>query len=152
MANQDVENQARAPLTRPAAPADPSANLVGCHARAASAADTDWSQIAENYGILLRDTPSPMVALNHVVAIAMRDGPDAGLALLEPLEAAGALAGHHLLAATRADLQRRAGRTEQAVAAYDTALTCVRTEPERRYLRRRIAELGGAGTRGGAVE
>ena len=121
------------------------AEIAACHARASSIAETDWPRIVRSYEILLQDTPSPVIALNHAVAVAMRDGPDAGLALIEPLEAAGLLAEHHLLPATRADLQRRAGRTEQAAAAYSDALALARTGPERRYLQRRVDELRGTG-------
>jgi len=86
-------------------------------------------------------TPSPVVELNRAVAIAMADGPGAGLARLEPLAAAGVLTGYYLLPAARADLLRRAGRFGEAAVAYDEALELVRTAPERRFLERRRAEV-----------
>ena len=86
------------------------AAIAAQHALAARAADTDWLQIAALYAELLRLRPSPTYGLNRAVAVAMAYGPDAGLALLDRLEATGALAGYHLLPATRADLERRAGR------------------------------------------
>ena len=88
--------------------------------------------------------PSPVVELNRAVAIAMADGPALGLALLDRLAEAGALAGYHLLPATRADLLRRLGRDAEAVAAYREALDLAPTDAERRFLRRRIESLGGS--------
>lgn len=120
------------------------AQIAACHAVAPSVARTDWPQITRHYEELLRDHPSPILALNHAVAVAMRDGPDAGLALLEPIESSGDLAEHHLLPATRADLQRRAGRTPQALIAYDHALALVRTDPERRFLQCRRDDVASA--------
>jgi RNA polymerase sigma-70 factor (ECF subfamily) len=102
---------------------------------------TDWPQIAALYGELTRMTPSPVVELNRAVAVAMADGPAVGLALLEPLAASGALAGYYLLPAARADLLRRDGRRAEAAAAYEEALRLVGTEPERRFLTRRLAEV-----------
>jgi RNA polymerase sigma-70 factor, ECF subfamily len=120
------------------------AAIAACHATAAEAADTDWAQIAALYGQLVRLVPSAVVRLNRAVAVAMRDGPAAGLALVEQLERARELAGYHLLPATRADLLRRLGRTGEAVAAYREALELAPTEPERRYLARRLTETTGA--------
>ena len=113
------------------------AAIAACHATAPSVAATDWVQIALLYGELGRLAPSPVVELNRAVAVAMADGPDVALPLVDRLAASGALAGYHLLPATRADLLRRAGRTAEAVAAYDEALALVATDAERRHLRRR---------------
>ncbi|MFI6509079.1 tetratricopeptide repeat protein [Streptosporangium sp. NPDC050855] len=109
---------------------------------AADPADTDWTQIAALYGRLAHLTPSPVVELNRAVAVAMADGPAAGLRLVEALAASGALARYHLLAATRADLLRRLGRTAEARGAYREALELAPTGTERRYLTRRLAEIG----------
>jgi len=120
------------------------AAIAACHATAAEAADTDWAQIAALYGQLARLVPSAVVRLNRAVAVGMRDGPAAGLALVEQLERARELAGYHLLPATRADLLRRLGRRDEAAAAYREALELAPTEPERRYLARRLTETTGA--------
>ena len=117
------------------------AAIAACHATAADVADTDWAQIALLYGQLAKFTPSPVVELNRAVAVASADGPAAGLALVDDLAASGALAGYHLLPATRADLLRRLDRTAEAVAAYRDALALAATDVEQRYLRRRLAEL-----------
>jgi RNA polymerase sigma-70 factor (ECF subfamily) len=117
------------------------AAIAACHATAADAAGTDWPQIAALYGRLVRLVPSPVVELNRAVAVGMADGPMAGLALMDALAASGALEGYHLLPATRADLLRRLGRTTEAAAAYREALDLTTTDAERRYLRRRLAEV-----------
>ncbi|MGW5262506.1 RNA polymerase sigma factor [Microbispora sp. NPDC004025] len=119
------------------------AAIAACHATALDPDDTDWPQIAGLYGELVRLTPSPVVELNRAVAVAMADGPLAGLRLVDELRAGGRLAGHHLLAATRADLLRRLGRTDDAARAYGEALALAPTDAERRYLARRLAETGG---------
>jgi RNA polymerase sigma-70 factor (ECF subfamily) len=119
------------------------AAIAAQHALAARAADTDWLQIAALYAELLRLRPSPTYELNRAVAVAMAYGPDAGLALLDRLEATGALAGYHLVAATRADLERRAGRPTLAATAYRRALELATNQVERRYLRRRLDEVTG---------
>jgi RNA polymerase sigma-70 factor (ECF subfamily) len=119
------------------------AAIAACHATAASAADTDWVQIAQLYERLARYTPSPVVELNRAVAVAMADGPAVGLPLVEALAASGALAGYYLLPATRADLLRRLDRRAAATAAYREALDLTTTEAERRYLARRLEEVGG---------
>jgi len=116
------------------------AAIAACHATATEAAATDWAEIAALYGRLVRLLPSPVVELNRAVAVAMADGPSAGLALVEALEASGTLAGYHLLPATRADLLRRMGRTGEAAGAYREALGLAATDAERRYLTRRLAE------------
>ena len=109
------------------------------HAEAPRAADTDWREIIGDYDALSRLDPSPVIALNRAVAVAMRDGPGAGLALVDGLM--GELEGYHLVHAVRADLCRRLGRKEEAIADYEKALALSRQEPERRFLGRRIAEL-----------
>jgi RNA polymerase sigma-70 factor, ECF subfamily len=117
------------------------AAIAAVHAQAPNAAATDWAQIARLYGGLVRVEPSPVVELNHAVAVAMRDGPDAGLALIDAILARGDLADYHLAHAARADLCRRLGRTAEARASYETALNLARQEPERRFLERRLAQL-----------
>ncbi len=119
------------------------AAIAACHADAGTAADTDWAQIALLYDSLASLVPSAVVQLNRAVAVAMADGPAAGLALVEALEAAGQLDGYYLLPATRADLLRRLQRHGEAAASYRRALELVATEPERRYLSKRLAETGG---------
>ena len=115
------------------------AAIAALHAQAARAEDTDWPQIAALFGELHRRSPTPVIALNQAVAIAMARGPAAGLPLIDAL--AGELAEYHLFHAARADLLRRLGKTPQALAAYRTALSLVGSEPERRFLQRRITEL-----------
>ena len=119
------------------------AEIAACHATAPTAAATDWAQIAVLYERLGNLTPSPVVDLNRIVAVAMADGPAAGLDLLAALEAAGTLAGYHLLPATRADLLRRLGRRAEAAAAYREAHGLTVNEAERRFLARRLAEVTG---------
>jgi RNA polymerase sigma-70 factor (ECF subfamily) len=118
------------------------AAIAAVHADAAIAAETDWPQIVGLYDILVRVNPSPVVELNRAVAVAMRDGPAAGLTLVDQILASGQLADYHLAHATRADFCRRLGRIEDARAAYTLALANARQEPERRFLERRLAELG----------
>lgn len=117
------------------------AAIVACHASASTAADTDWHHIAVLYERLIELIPTPVVALNRAVAIAMADGPQAGLDLVDQIDASGALAGYHLLAATRADLLRRLGRDADAVEAYQRAYRLAPTDAERRYLTKRLGEL-----------
>jgi RNA polymerase sigma-70 factor (ECF subfamily) len=119
------------------------AAIAACHATAPEAADTDWAEISRLYGELARLVPSPVVELNRAVAVAMAEGPTAGLSLIEALEASGKLKGYHLLPATRADLLRRLGRRIDAVAAYEEALELAATDAERRYIARRLAEVTG---------
>jgi RNA polymerase sigma-70 factor, ECF subfamily len=116
------------------------AAIAACHATAPTAADTDWAEIAVLYQRLWQIDPSPVVALNRAVAVAMADGPEAGLALVEQIETSGALTDYYLLPATRADLLRRLGRVDQARGAYQRALQLAPTDAERRYLERRLAE------------
>jgi RNA polymerase sigma-70 factor (ECF subfamily) len=118
------------------------ATIAVAHARAADGTATDWKQIVWLYDLLMRVQPSPVVELNRAVAVAMRDGPDAGLALIDSILGRGDLADYHLAHAARADLCRRLGRTAEARASYQTALTLAHQEPERRFLERRLVELG----------
>lgn len=120
------------------------AAIAACHATAATAAETDWAEIAALYGQLARLVPSPVVRLNRAVAVGMAEGPEAGLELVTGLQASGELAGYYLLPATRADLLRRLGRDQEAAAAYREALDLALTDAERRFLRRRLAEAGAA--------
>jgi RNA polymerase sigma-70 factor (ECF subfamily) len=115
------------------------AAIAALHAQAARAADTDWPQIAALFDELYRRAPTPVIALNHAVAIAMARGPEAGLPRIDAL--AKELGEYHLFHAARADLLRRIGKTKQAIAAYRSALALVGSEPERRFLQRRLAEL-----------
>jgi len=120
------------------------AAIAAVHAEAATAAATDWAQIVGLYDALQQLEPSPVIALNRAVAVAMRDGPAAGLLLVDALLAAGRLEHYHLAHAARADLCRRLGRTADAAAAYRRAAALAQQEPERRFLARRLAELDGA--------
>jgi RNA polymerase sigma-70 factor, ECF subfamily len=120
------------------------AAIAGCHAAAANAQATDWPQIARLYRLLADLTGSPVVELNRAVAVAMADGPSAGLAVLGPVEAGGALAGYYLLPATRADFLRRLGRYDDAAVAYEEAAALAGTSPERRFLNARLAEVRSA--------
>jgi RNA polymerase sigma-70 factor (ECF subfamily) len=117
------------------------AAIAACHASAATAAETDWAQIALLYGELLKFLPNPVVELNQAVAVGMSQGPEAGLDLIASLEASGKLTGYHLLPATRADLLRRLGRHAEAAAAYTEALQLATTDSERRYLAHRLEHL-----------
>jgi RNA polymerase sigma-70 factor, ECF subfamily len=116
------------------------AAIAACHAVAPDAADTDWAQIAALYGRLLAFVPGQVVELNRAVAVAMADGPAAGLPIIDALTAADALPGYHLLPAARADLLRRLERWDEAAAAYRDALALVTNDAERRFLARRLAE------------
>ena len=117
------------------------AAIAAVHANAESPDATDWSEIVGLYDVLLRVEPSPVVELNRAVAVAMRDGPAAGLALIDEILARGELAEYHLAHAARADLCRRLGAHAQARASYERALALARQEPERRFLERRLTEL-----------
>jgi RNA polymerase sigma-70 factor, ECF subfamily len=119
------------------------AAIAGVHATAARAAETNWAQIVSWYDVLQRVDASPVVTLNRAVAIAMRDTPDAGLALIDAMMTDGTLASYHLAHAARADLLRRLDRSVEARAAYRTALSLAQQAPERRFLARRLAALGG---------
>lgn len=117
------------------------AAIAAVHSRSASAAATDWPQIVRLYDGLVRAVPSPVVELNRAVAVAMRDGPAPGLALIDGILSRGELADYHLAHSARADLCRRLGRADEARRAYRRALELARQEPERRFLERRLAEL-----------
>jgi len=119
------------------------AAIVAVHADAASASETDWSQIVGLYGLLLRITPSPIVELNRAVAVAMRDGPEAGLALIDHILDRGDLDDYYLAHSARADLCRRAGLNREAKEAYEKALTLTKQEPERRFLEERLKVVSG---------
>jgi RNA polymerase sigma-70 factor (ECF subfamily) len=117
------------------------AAIAAVHAEAPTAAETDWDQIVRLYDVLARVEPSPVVELNRAVAVAMRDGPEAGLTLIDAIVAGGELADYRFAHAARADLCRRLGRTAEARVSYERALALTRGEPERRFLERRLAEL-----------
>jgi RNA polymerase sigma-70 factor, ECF subfamily len=118
------------------------AAIAAVHAEASTAADTNWSQIVALYDLLSQAAPSPVVELNRAVAVAMRDGPQSGLNLVDAILSRGELADYHLVHAARADLCRRLGRTTDARTSYQQALTLAGQEPERRFLAGRLAELG----------
>lgn len=120
------------------------AAISAVHAEASSAEKTDWIQIVGLYDALLEHTHSPVVALNRAVAVAMRDGPQAGLDLVDELMAQGHLQDYHLAHATRADLYRRMGRLKEAHDAYLDALRLTRQGPEQRFLQQRLDDLGSA--------
>jgi RNA polymerase sigma-70 factor (ECF subfamily) len=117
------------------------AAIAAIHATAPDAHATDWHHMVELYDALLRVEPSPVVDLNRAVAIAMRDGPEAGLAVIDDILDNGDLADYHLAHAARADLCRRLGRTAEARESYEQALSLAKQEPERRFLQKRLREL-----------
>jgi RNA polymerase sigma-70 factor (ECF subfamily) len=119
------------------------AAVAAAHAEAPATAATDWNRIVALYDLLGMVAPSPVVALNRAAAVAMRDGPEAGLALIDAILARGELTGYHPAHAARADLLRRLGRVPEARTAYGRALELVPQERERRFLKRRLAELEG---------
>lgn len=119
------------------------AAIAAVHAAAPSFAATDWRQIVGLYDLLLQVVPSPIIEINRAVAVAMRDGPAAGLALIDAILARGDLANYHLAHAARADLCRKMGRIAEARAAYQQALALAEQEPERRFLEERLASLPG---------
>ena len=118
------------------------AAIAAVHAEARQADRTDWAQIVGLYDVLARAEPSPVVELNRAVAVAMRDGPEAGLALIDAILAGGELANYQLAHSARADLCRRLGKKAEARASYERALALTRLEPARRFLQRRLGELG----------
>jgi RNA polymerase sigma-70 factor (ECF subfamily) len=126
----------------PAGPYAIQAAVAALHARASRPQDTDWRQIAALYALLRHRAPGPVVELNHAVAVAMADGPEQGLRLLDALAGRGELAGYHLLPAARADLLRRLGRAVEAARAYREALALAVLAPERRFLESRLRALG----------
>jgi RNA polymerase sigma-70 factor (ECF subfamily) len=121
------------------------AAISAVHAEAAAPEATDWAQIAGLYDVLLRADPSPIVELNRAVAVAMRDGPEAGLRHIDDLltreRSREVLAEYHLTHSARADLLRRLGRKEEAAAAYRRALELSRQAPERRFLEKRLSQI-----------
>ena len=131
----------RALLSRRFGPYTLQAAIAAVHAEARHADQTDWPQIVGLYDVLARADPSPVVELNRAVAVAMRDGPLAGLALIDAILARGDLADYHLAHSARAELCRRAGRPAEARTSYMRALALTRNEPERRFLERRLGEL-----------
>lgn len=131
----------RALMSRRFGPYTLQAAIAALHAQAPSAEATDWGEIVGLYNLLMRIEPSPVVELNRAVAVAMRDGPAAGLALVDAILERGELQDFHLAHSARADLCRRLGRTAEARAAYQRALALARQEPERRFLQRRLDEL-----------
>ena len=118
------------------------AAIAAVHSEASGTSTTDWAQIVGLYDVLMRLNPSPVVELNRAAAIAMRDGPLNGLSIIDAILARGDLADYHLAHSARADMCRRLGRREEAQASYRRALSLVRQEPERRFLERRLGELG----------
>jgi len=131
----------RAWSSRRVGPYTVQAAIASVHARATSAAATDWNAMVGLYDLLLRIQPSPVAALNRAVAVAMRDGPQAGLRLIDEILEGGALTDYHLAHAARADLYRRLGRTDLAKAAYEHALSLTHLDPERRFIKGRLRRL-----------
>ena len=131
----------RALASRRIGPYTLQAAIASVHAEAPAAATTDWTQIVGLYDVLMRASPSPVVELNRAVAVAMRDGPIAGLALIDTILERGDLADYSLAHSARADLCRRLGKSGDARASYERALSLTRQEPQRRFLERRLTEL-----------
>jgi RNA polymerase sigma-70 factor (ECF subfamily) len=131
----------RALASRRVGPYTIQAAIAAVHAQAPSANVTDWAHIVGLYDLLLQAAPSPVVELHRAAAVAMRDGPLAGLALIDAILARGDLGNYHLTHAARADLCQRLGRTAEARVSYERALCLTRQEPERRFLARRLSEL-----------
>jgi RNA polymerase sigma-70 factor (ECF subfamily) len=139
--SQGVELVQRALASQQVGPYTIQAAIAAVHAGAPTAAATDWSQICDLYNLLVRVEPSPIIELNRAVAVAMRDGPEAGLLLIDAILAGDQLTEYHLAHAARADMCRRLGKTEDAKAAYERAISLARQETERRFLERRLNEL-----------
>jgi RNA polymerase sigma-70 factor (ECF subfamily) len=118
------------------------AAIAAVHAEAREASATDWTQIVGLYDVLVRANPSPVVELNRAIAVAMRDGPAEGLALVDGILERGELEAYYLAHSARAELCRRLGNREESAAAYRRALGLARQEPSRRFLARRLRELG----------
>jgi RNA polymerase sigma-70 factor (ECF subfamily) len=131
----------RALASRRVGPYTLQAAIAAVHAEAVQGSATDWTRIIGLYTLLLRIAPSPVVELNRAVAVAMRDGPRAGLDLIDALLGRRELTEYHLAHSARADLCRRLGRTGEAIDSYRQALELARQEPERRFLERRLVEL-----------
>jgi RNA polymerase sigma-70 factor (ECF subfamily) len=146
--DEGAELVGRALASRRIGPYTLQAAIAALHAEAPTASQTDWMQIVGLYDVLARADPSPVVDLNRAAAVAMRDGPQAGLALIDAILARGDLADYQLAHSARADLCRRLGKTEEARASYQRALELTRQAPQRRFLERRLRELEGATPRG----
>lgn len=131
----------RALSSRPFGPYTVQAAIAAVHANAPDTSQTDWTQIIGLYDVLLRTDPSPVIELNRAVAVAMRDGPATGFSLIDAILGRGDLGNYHLAHAARADLLRRLGRTADARVSYERALSLAQQEPERRFLKGRLAEL-----------
>jgi RNA polymerase sigma-70 factor, ECF subfamily len=131
----------RRALTRRGGPYSVQAAIAALHAEAPSLAETDWGEIVGLYDVLLRSDPSPVIELNRAVAVAMRDGPEVGLRLVDAILKRGDLQDYRLAHAARAELCRRLGKTADARRSFERALALARQEPERRFLQRRLAEL-----------
>jgi RNA polymerase sigma-70 factor, ECF subfamily len=144
MAEEGVKVLDSAVRLRRPGPYQLQAAIAACHATAAHPAETDWAEISALYGELSRLIPSPVVELNRAVAVAMAEGPGAGLSLLDNIEGAERLVGYHLLHATRADLLRRLDRPGDAASEYERALDLAGTQAERLYLKRRLEECRAA--------
>ena len=132
----------RALSSRQFGPYTVQAAIAAVHASAPSAAATDWAEIVALYGLLFRIEPSTIVELNRAVAIAMRDGPLSGLTLIDAILERGDLVDYHLAHSARGELCRRLGRTAEARAAFERALGLAKQEPERRFIQKRLSELG----------
>jgi RNA polymerase sigma-70 factor (ECF subfamily) len=132
---------ARAWASGEAGPYTIQAAIAAVHAEASDPTATDWSRIVALYDLLLRIEPSPIIELNRAVAVAMRDGPESGLRLIDAILSRGALGDYHLAHSARADLCRRLGRRTEARAAYEHALSLAKQQPERRFLQKRLLEL-----------
>ena len=142
---EGLDRVRRAFASRRFGPFSVQAAIAAVHAVAPNAGATDWGEIVALYDVLLRLEPSPVVELNRAVAVAMRDGPEAGLVLVDAILERGDLGSYHFAHAARADLCRRLGRVAEARDAYVRALELARQESERRFLERRLAGLGGSG-------
>jgi len=138
---EGVALMARALSSRRVGPYTLQAAIAAVHAEAPRPAATDWARIVGLYDVLVQADPSPVVELNRAVAVAMRDGPLAGITLIDAILTRGDLGNYHLAHAARADLCRRLGRTAEARASYERALGLTQQEPERRFLKRRLSEL-----------
>ena len=138
---EGIELVERALSSRRFGPYTIQAAIAAVHSEAPNGASTDWAQIVGLYDVLLRAEPSPVVELNRAVAVAMRDGPLAGLAFVDAILARGELQDYHLAHSARAELCRRLGRTGEARASYKRAVELTRQEPEKRFLERRLASL-----------
>jgi RNA polymerase sigma-70 factor (ECF subfamily) len=139
--NEGVALVQRALTSRGFGPYTLQAAIAALHAEAPSSAATDWAQIVGLYDVLLRADPSPVIELNRAAAIAMRDGPEQGLTLIDAILARGELEEYHLAHAARADLFRRLGRKAEARSAYERALALTVEEPARRFIERRLKEI-----------